>query len=235
VPSVQGTPVANRLIGLLPRPQQIQFLAECQTIELHSGEILTEPGQRIHHAYFPGTCFISVIAPINIAAGLEVGMIGDEGMFGIGLVLGIDISPLRAIIQGAGSAWRMNGAVFDRAIKRSPALRRVLNRYLYVAFSQMAQTAACTRFHVVEARLARWLLMTQDRAHSEQLHVTQEFLAYMLGVRRVGVTKAATTLQQKNLIRYRRGDITIVDRSGLENAACQCYEADKKVYAQIIG
>ena len=161
-------------------------------------------------------------------------MVGSEGMFGVSLMLGVDVSPLHALVQGAGQALRMNATRFRRQLASSLALRQGLNRYIYVLISQLAQTAACTRFHVVEARLARWLLMTRDRAGSDEFYLTQEFLSHMLGVRRVGVTKAASSLQKHKLISYSRGVISILDRNGLEAAACGCYLADKKTYDKIM-
>ncbi|MHB1241285.1 MAG: Crp/Fnr family transcriptional regulator [Gammaproteobacteria bacterium] len=161
-------------------------------------------------------------------------LVGTEGMHDIALALGIDVSPLRALVQGEGISLRMKTSYFRRELRHSPALQRGINRYIYVRMSQLAQTAACTRFHLVEARLARWLLMTQDRAHSNKLHITHEFLAYMLGVRRVGITKAAGSLQKRKLINYSRGTITVLNRGGLEAASCGCYQADKATYDRTI-
>src|SRR5688572_33078145 len=145
---------------------------------------------------------------IDDSDSLEVGRIGDEGMFGIPLRLGVDVSPVRAVVQGAGAALRMDAASFRRALGRSPALQREIDRYVFVQLSQLAQAVGCSRFHVVEARLARWLLLTQDRVHADRFHVIQEFLAALLGVRRVGVTKAASALQRLRLIRFSRGVMT---------------------------
>ncbi|NTV10138.1 MAG: Crp/Fnr family transcriptional regulator [Zoogloea sp.] len=230
----QPVPAANLLLEALPREDRRRFVAGCEPVELAFSEILTEPGERIHHVYFPTESFISLVAMIDGGASLEVGLVGNEGALGIPLILGVDVSSLRALVQGSGPALRMDAAGFHDQLGLSPALRGLLQRYLYVMLAQFAQTAACTRFHVVEARLARWLLMTQDRAHSARFHITHEFLACMLGVRRVGITKAATALQNRKLISYSRGDITVLDRGGLEAAACGCYAVDKATHATII-
>lgn len=234
MPSTQRAAAANRLLESLPASDLRHVLAGCETVELSAAEILYAPMVRLSHVYFPTSSFIALIMPVDGAASLEVGLVGNEGMFGIPLALGIDVSPVRAMVLGAGSALRMDAALFRRELARSEALQRQIDRYVFVHLSQLAQAAACTRFHVVEARLARWLLMTQDRAHASTFHTTQEFLALMLGVRRVGVTKAASSLQERSLIRYNRGNITVLDRRGLKAASCGCYKADRESYDRIL-
>jgi CRP-like cAMP-binding protein len=221
----------NQLIESLPRPDKARLLALCQPVELELAQVLTERGQAMRHVWFPVNAFISLIAQIEHHPGLEVGMVGREGMLGAQMALGVPLVALRSVVQGGGSAWRVAASAFKTELARSPALSRMLGRYLYVRMDQLAVSAACLRYHLIGQRLARWLLMSQDRAHANQFHVTHEFLAYMLGVRRVGVTVAAGVLQRSGLIRYHRGELTVLDRIGLEAAACTCYAADCKSYA----
>jgi CRP-like cAMP-binding protein len=228
-------PPENRLLAALSHRSRKRFLAGCDQIELCFADVLCESDTRIGHVYFPLDGFISLVTTLNDGARLEVGIIGDEGMLGTSLILGVSVSPEHAVVQGAGTALRMSARAFRRHCRQNDELHARLDRYVYVLARQLAQTAACTRYHLVEARLARWLLMSRDRAHRDRFHLTHEFLAYMLGVRRVGVTQAARALHERGLINYSRGDIIILDNAGLEGASCQCYERGNDMYEKTLG
>jgi CRP-like cAMP-binding protein len=234
---VPGTPFAafdNRLLAALPATDRQRLMMNCEPVDLKFGQVLGNPGDPIDFAYFPTNSVISVVMPVDGDSGLEVGLIGYEGMLGISLMLGVHVAPLHAVVQVAGPALRMAAPAFIHELEAGSALQQRLKRYLYVSMSLYAQTAACNRFHVVEKRLACLLLMTRDRAHSEGFHITHELMAKMLGVRRVGVTKAAGALQKKNLISYVRGKVMIHDPKGLEAASCKCYRTDKERYERIL-
>ena len=226
--------VENHLIELLPRIDRQRLMAACSAIELPVGEMLYQQGTASRHAYFPVDGFISLVTQVDERSGLEVGMVGREGMLGLHLALGVAKAPLCALVQGEGRAWRLTAVEFRREIKRGAALRRVLDLYIQVFMSQLAASATCVRFHQIGPRLARWLLMSQDRAHADSFNATQELLAHLLGVRRVGITLAAGCLQRDGLIEYSRGTVKILDRHGLEAAACACYAADRCSYARLL-
>jgi len=225
----------NHLIALLPAKERARLLALCEPVDLVLADVLCQSGMPMLHVYFPIDSFVSLLTLIDDKPVLEVGMVGREGMAGAHLALGVRTTPLQVLVQGAGSALRIGAAAFQKELVQSAALERTVKLYLYVLMAQQASSAACLRFHQIGPRLARWLLMTQDRAHASQFRVTQEFLAYMLGVRRVGVTEAASELQRAGLIEYTRGELSVLDRTGLKAAACSCYAADCLSYAQQLG
>jgi CRP-like cAMP-binding protein len=233
VPS-QEPSKANQLLAGMPRKDRERMLDGCVEVELSFEDVVHEVGDPIGHVHFPTTGFISLLTPMG-ASSIEVALVGDEGMSGLPVALGVGTSDIRAIVQGEGSALRMTTARFKSELRRSVPLQRAMGRYAFVRMAQLGQTAGCNRFHFVEERLARWLLMTADRAHSSTFYITHEFLAFMLGVRRVGITKAASALAGRELIRYSRGNLTILDRPGLEKAACTCYRADLAIYAKMFG
>lgn len=230
---VYSLPVLNQLIERLPSRYRHSLLQRCELVNLQCGSILCEPGQPFRQLYFPLSSFISLVASTDGHPPLEMGLIGNEGMLGGTLTLGVNRAPLRAVVQGAGTALRITASQFRHELQASPALLRTLNRYLYVLMAQLAQTAACNRFHDVLARLARWLLLSHDRAHAEHFYMTHQFLAEMLGVQRSAVTIAAGALQQQGLIHYSRGKITVLSRSGLESVACECYAAESNDYTEL--
>jgi len=231
--AVPGAPIRNRLLDRLPSKDRERVLAACEQVDLSFAEVLAEPGARTRNVYFPTSSFISQLVPMGGKRRVEVSLAGNEGISGIAVALGVSISPVQSVVQGGGRAWRMQATAFRQELARDSAMRSCVDRYIYVLMAQLMQTAGCNRFHVVEQRVARWLLMTADRAHSATFRITHEFLAYMLGVRRVGVTEAASALQRRKLIGYTRGVVTVLNRRGLERAACACYQSDLSTYRRI--
>lgn len=228
-------PSENRLIQQLSTAVRKQFLDRCEPFELVLSAELSENNTVLSHAYFPREGYISLVIELNGHPSLEVGMVGREAMLGSELILGLAKTPWRALVQGAGMSWRIGAEALREASEALPELRDIVQRTLMVRLHQAALAAACERFHMIGPRLARWLLMSQDRAHSPSFHVTQEFMALMLGVRRVGVTQAAGDFQHGGLIEYHRGELTVLDRAGLEAEACSCYESDRGLYTELMG
>jgi CRP-like cAMP-binding protein len=226
---------ANQLIDRLPAAAARTLLAACQPIDLEFGQVVAEAGAPVSRVLFPTTAIISVTARVNGHKPLEMGMIGYEGLLGATLALGVQRQPMPAIVQGSGVALEIPVAGFQRQLKDSAALMRIVQGYLFVLAEQLAQTAACNAFHEVSARLARWLLMMDDRARGNPLELTHLFLSDMLGVRRSAVTIAAGHLQEKQLIRYARGHIQVLSRPGLESVACECYPAALNAYQRQFG
>lgn len=227
--------IQNHLIERLPPADRKRLLAMCEPVDLRMSEVLCEPGIPMRQVLFPTDGFLSLVIRAEVHAGLEVGMIGREGMLGAQLALGVAQAPMHAIVQGPGRVWQVGRVPFVRELARCVSLRGMLHRYLYVLMVQLATASACRRFHGIAPRLARWLLMSHDRAQADRFHVTHEFLALMLGVRRVGVTVAAGGLQDDGLIRYHRGELSVLDRAGLEGRSCPCYADDLRIYRAHMG
>lgn len=234
MPSATDVRATNRLLAALPHKDRERLLGRCENVELTPGDELCKPGEPIRHVYFPVDSFVAMVAPIDKGT-MQVGMVGSEGVVGASVMLGVNDSSLYGLVQGGGSAWRIGAAAFGRELERSPSLRKIINRYLCVLIGQLAQNSGCARFHLVESRLASWLLTARDRAHGNDFFITHELLADMLGVRRVGITNAASALQAGRLIRYSRGNVTILNSRGLEAAACECYRAGKDMYESVFG
>lgn len=223
--------IQNEVLAAMPRRSYAALAPALVPVRLAFGEVLYPVDAPIVHVYFPCESMVSLLLPVEDHFDVEVGLVGREGMVGASLGLGIARSPVKALVQGAGSALRLSAAGFRGALARNPPLRRAVDLYIHSLLKQITQTAACNRFHVVEARLARWLLMTRDRMRSTQFRMTHEFLSHMLGVRRVGVTQAALSLQRQELIEYTRGSIKILDGPGLEAASCGCYVRHRTAHA----
>jgi len=227
-------PTGNRLLDLLPRADGERLRSRLEAVSLSIKHVVYEPDGPISHVYFPTGAVISLVTYLEGGMAVEVATVGREGMVGLPVFLGTESVPIQAFGQVPGDALRITAEAFRAEIKRNGPLVRVLNRYTQALFIQVAQVAACNRVHLVEQRCARWLLQTHDRVGADQFLLTQEFLAQMLGVRRAGVSGAARRLQKEGLIRYVRGRITVLDRKGLESAACECYRVVKREYDRLL-
>jgi CRP-like cAMP-binding protein len=223
-------PPTNLLLAALPKDEYRRLLPNLKPFPLVFGEVIYEPGDLIRDVYFPTSGMISLLAAIDDRATLEVGIVGREGMVGLPPFMGVKTSGNRAVVQGAGAALKMKATAFRKECNLGGSLPRLLLRYSHSRLTQIGQGAACNLFHPINARLARWLLMTRDRMGNDEFQVTQEFLSNMLGVRREAVNKAASALQGKQLIKYSRGTLTTLDLEGLESVACNCYGVIKSEY-----
>jgi CRP-like cAMP-binding protein len=222
------SPNQNHLLAALPAAELERLSAHLELVPMRLGEILYEPGGQMQHAYFPTTAIVSLHYVMESGASAETAGVGNEGVVGISLFMGGDSTPSSAVVQTAGHAYRLAGRLLKQEFNRAGAMQHLLLRYTQALITQMIQTAACNRHHSVEQQLCRWLLLTLDRLPSQELIMTQELVASMLGVRREGITQAAGNLQQAGLLSYRRGHITVLERSGLEARACECYAVVKK-------
>ncbi len=231
----ESVTTTNGLIEGLPARARSQLVALCEPYRLVLGEVISTADQLTRYVFFPTSGFISMVATLDGKPVIEVGMVGREGMLGAQVALGAKSSSVHALVQGDGMAWRISTSAFRAELARSPALQRRVDLYLSVMLAQVTASAACLRFHQIGPRLARWLLMSQDRSQSTRFHVTHEFLAYMLGVRRVGITLAAKALHDSRLIEYHRGALHVLDRPGLEAASCGCYAAGELIYTNQMG
>jgi CRP-like cAMP-binding protein len=234
VTSPQHSPAQNHLLALLPRVDLEPFLAHLELVQLPLGEMLYEPGQQLHHAYFPTTAIVSLHYVLESGATAESAGVGNEGVVGVALFMGGETTPSSAVVQAAGHAYRLPGRLLKQEFDRAGPLQKLLLRYTQALMTQMFQTAACNRHHSIEQQLCRWLLLTLDRAPGRELVMTQELVAAMLGVRREGITEAAGNLQRAGMIRYRRGHIAVLERPGLESRVCECYAVVSREFSRLL-
>lgn len=221
---------ANQLIAILPEDSRELLLEHCELVTLQRQDVLTQSGQFADYAYFPLDSYVAVVLDLPDSKGVQVDLIGNEGMVNVSLVLGMRPATLTKVVQGAGRAFQILHVDLHKLMDQDPCFRAMLNLYISLRMDQLARNMACASFHTVEQRVARWLLMVKDRAHSDELLLTHEMLALMLGVRRESVTQAASTLQKQKLISYSRGDVMLLDEPGLQAAACDCYVTDLDIY-----
>ena len=222
VPLVSALP-ANRLLAALPAKEYQRLQPELEPVDLAFAQIIYSPGDTIRHVYFPNNSIVSLLAAEPFHSSLEVGMIGNEGMTGISVFMGVKTSRTLALVQGCGTAVRMKAATLRKESDQVGAFHSLLLRYTHSLLTQMSLSSACNRFHTLNSRLARWLLMTHDRIGTDEFRLTQDFMSHMLGVRREGVNKAAGELQKKKLVSYSRGHMAILNRAGMEKLSCTCY------------
>lgn len=227
-------PIQNHLLAALPQADFAHFAPQLELVPLVAGEVLYESGGRLQHVYFPTTAIVSLLYVLENGATAEIAMVGNEGILGISLFMGGDTTPSRAVVQRAGQAYRLRADLIKLEFNRAGPLLRLLLRYTQALITQMMQTAVCNRHHSVEQQLCRWLLLSLDRMSTPALAMTQEVIANLLGVRREGVTEAAGRLQREGLIRYSRGRIEVLDRPGLEQAACECYGVVKLEFDRLL-
>ncbi|HKI99735.1 MAG TPA: Crp/Fnr family transcriptional regulator [bacterium] len=218
----------NHLLTALPAEELGQLSKDLEPVQLDLGEVIYESGGELRHVYFPTTAIVSLLYLMENGASAEIAVVGNDGIVGVALFMGGESMPNRAVVQSAGHAYRLPGQMLKEEFRRGGALQRLLLRYTQALLTQMAQTAVCNRHHSVDQQLCRWLLLSLDRLPTTELSMTQELIANMLGVRREGVTEAAGKLQKAGLIQYSRGHITVLDRPGLEQQACECYQVVRK-------
>jgi CRP-like cAMP-binding protein len=230
---VTSDPIANGLLAALPASDRQRWLAQLERVELRLGQVLYESGDTLSHVYFPTTAIVSLLYVMESGASAEIAIVGNEGIVGISLFMGGESTTSRAVVQGAGVAYRLPSKTIKEEFKRAPVLHLLL-RYTQALITQMSQTAVCNRLHTLDQQLCRWLLLSLDRTQADELVMTQELIANMLGVRRQGVTEAALKLQADHLIRYARGRIGLLDRKGLEKRTCECYAVVKREYARLL-
>jgi len=232
--NVQNTPHQNHLLAALPSEVAERIFPHLELVSMPLGEVLYESGGRLQYLYFPTTAIVSLHYVMESGSSAEVAGVGNEGVVGIALFMGGNTTPSCATVQTAGCGYRLKGRLMTEEFNRAGPMMHLLLRYTQALMTQMSQTAACNRHHSVEQQLCRWLLLTLDRLPSNELTMTQELIAGMLGVRREGITEAAGNLQRAGLISYRRGHITVIDRSGLESRVCECYHVVKKEFHRLL-